>query len=138
MMKARIASPDFWYQVNEHFGTGGGIYMLSCMHSEKAEEPMAVERLLGEDQDGVLYIGMALSFLDRVINLKKSLSPQHISRAHECGARYKGHSGICHRFPYERLLITFDGAGDARAAEREALQTYMQKFGELPPLNRAG
>lgn len=135
-MNMMISSPEFWYQIEEFFGKSGGIYVLSCLDEEGNEIP--ISRLLGIDPSGVLYIGMASSFLDRVIDLKKSLSPKHASRAHECGARYKEHQGISSSFSYERLQVNLIGSSEPRATEREALQSYMTKFGELPPLNRVG
>ena len=133
-MRGRIASDEFWYQIKDAFGAGGGIYTLSCVDENGTTIPIG--RLLGEDPDGILYIGMAASFHDRVIDLKKSLSPKHVSRSHECGVRHKSHAGVSNRFPYDRLHLEMVSAADPRAAEREALQLYIDKFGELPPLNR--
>ncbi len=83
-------------------------------------------------------IGMAASFVNRVIELKKSLSPDHRSAAHECGSRYKSHVAIAERFPYQRLLITLEHSNAPREAELIALKTYYDTFGELPPFNRSG
>lgn len=133
-MRGRISSDSFWYEVNDAFGSGGGIYILSC--ADQKGQTIAVGRLLGEDTNGVLYIGKANSFIDRVIELKKSLSPEHVSRGHECGARHKSHEGISQCFPYNQLQLDLVAADDPRVAEQEALASYMAKFGELPPLNR--
>lgn len=134
-VRERIACDKFWYKIEQTFGSGGGIYKLSCLDQDGLTIP--VGRLLGEDPEGVLYIGMANSFLDRVINLKKSLSPKHSSSAHEAGSRHKSHEAIASRFAYDRLVLDLIGSENPRIAEVIALQTYMQKFGELPPLNRA-
>lgn len=133
-MRGRISLDSFWYEIKDTFGAGGGIYVLFC--ADQKGRPIAVGRLLGEDPDGVLYIGKADSFIDRVIELKKSLSPKHVSRSHECGARHKSHEAISRRFPYDQLQVDLIAADDPRASEQEALATYMNKFGELPPLNR--
>lgn len=130
----RISSERFWYEINDAFASSGGVYVLSCV--DEKEIPIPVGRLLGEDLDGVLYIGMANSLLDRVTELKKSLSPDHISSAHECGSRHKSDALISERFPYERLRVDLIAAEDPRAAEQDALAKYLAKFGELPPLNR--
>jgi hypothetical protein len=136
-VRARIALPDFWDQINTAFGTSGGVYKVSCLR-EDGLEPVPVSRLLGQDPEGVLYIGMAASFLDRVIELKKSLSPQHVSRGHECGARHKRHEGIASAFPYERLAVTFMSADAPRVVEQQALAEYFSHFGELPPSEPCG
>ena len=81
-MKARIASSDFWERIESSFGTSDGVYKVACLQAVDSDETIPVQRLLGTDPEGVLYIGMAASFIDRVIDLKKSLSPQHLSRGH--------------------------------------------------------
>ncbi|MDD2893651.1 MAG: hypothetical protein PHF20_06935 [Halothiobacillaceae bacterium] len=135
-MRGRISSERFWYEINDTFGSSGGIYVLSCTDDDDKGATIPINRLLAVDSDGVLYIGMAKSFLDRVIELKKSLSPEHVSRSHECGSRHKNHVLISELFPYERLQVDLIEAEDPMAAELEALNKYMAKFGELPPLNR--
>ncbi|NMY39782.1 hypothetical protein HBN76_00535 [Pseudomonas sp. WS 5013] len=137
-MKARIASSDFWERIESSFGTSGGVYKVACLQAVDSDETIPVQRLLGTDSEGVLYIGMAASFIDRVIDLKKSLSPQHLSRGHECGVRIKKHKAISEAFPYEQLVISFIGSDSPRATERLALEEYFTTYGELPPLNRAG
>ncbi len=132
----RIASDGFWQKIEKEFGSGGGIYILSCLDKDEAIIP--ISRFLGEDTEGILYIGMASCFLDRAIDLKKSLSPAHSSRAHECGVRHKSHEAISLHFPYHQLVLKLVGFANPRMAEIEALQAYVKKYGELPPLNRAG
>ena len=135
-MRGKISSDRFWYDINDTFGDGGGVYVLSCVDEKGTIIP--VSRLLAVDSEGVIYIGMAKSFLDRVIELKKSLSPEHSSKGHECGSRHKSHSLICERFPYEGLQVDLISAEGPRVAEQNALNTYVEKYGELPPLNRVG
>ena len=133
-MEYKISSEDFWYQIDEIFGKDGGVYILSCLDENELVIP--VSRLLRDDTKGILYIGKASSFLDRVIDLKKSLSPEHLSTGHECGVRHKTHVGICKKFPYERLQVTLIGSNNPEKTENEKLQNYKKEFGELPPLNR--
>lgn len=129
-----VSSDKFWYEINDTFGSDGGIYMLYC--EDKQGQVIPVARLLGEDHDGILYIGMATSFLDRVIELKKSLSPEYISSGHECGVRYKSNIAIAKKFPFSMLRLTLVATDEPRKAEQEALSNYLNKFGEFPPLNR--
>ncbi|WP_299804984.1 hypothetical protein [uncultured Shewanella sp.] len=133
-MKFVISSPDFWYQIDASFDKSGGMYILSCLGDESIPRP--ISRLLGLDSEGILYLGMASSFLDRVIELKKSLSPSHCSRSHDCGVRYKNHQEISTMFPYDRLQIELIRSDDPKVTEQEALRKYLEEFGELPPLNR--
>jgi hypothetical protein len=94
--------------------------------------------LLGCDKEGILYIGKASSFLDRVIGLKKSLSPEYISSEHECGYRYKNHSVVFTQFPYLSLHVALIACENPRESEKEYIQKYYDSFGELPPFNRSG
>jgi hypothetical protein len=135
-MQALLARSELWQEIHDRFGDKGGIYTLSCLSQDDSRKVVPINRLLAEDAEGLLYIGMARSFLDRVINLKKSLSPEHVSQAHDCGVRYKGSETIQARFPYDRLLVTLTASDAPREAERAVLDRYKRRFGELPPLNR--
>jgi hypothetical protein len=132
MIKFKISSESMWHEINELHGESGGVYILRC----GVETPIPVNRLLASDEEGTLYIGKANSFLNRVAELKKSISPQYKSGSHECGTRYKSHSGIYKVYPYEELYINLVESDDPRTTESNLLQNYEKKFGELPPLNR--
>lgn len=129
----QIANERFWYQIDETISKKGGVYIL---FSKTEDKIVTIDRLLGNDEKGVLYIGMAKNYLDRVIELKKSLSPDHNSFGHECGYRWKQHKGIYTKFPYNTLFIKLIETDDPRKLESELLKRYEKTFGELPPLNR--
>ena len=130
----RIADDKFWENINTDFDNGGGVYELYCSMSNKEIIPIC--RLLKEDENGTLYIGKADSFLDRVIELKKSISLT--SSNHECGVRYKESDVIKEKFPYENLYVKLTGSDDPRLLETKKLDDYIKEFGEVPPLNRMG
>lgn len=132
----RISDENFWPDINAAFKNSGGVYELYCTISNN--EPIPVCRLLKEDKNGILYIGKADSFLDRVIMLKKSISPKFTSNNHECGVRYKVSDAIKEKFPYENLYVKLTGAEDPRLLETKKLDGYIKEFGEVPPLNRMG
>lgn len=131
-----VSANEFWHEINDAFENAGGVYILKS-YEEDGKTPKKVNRLLDSDKDGVLYIGKASSFLDRVIELKKSLSPKHRSSNHECGARYKQHDDLPLQLPYSRLFVTLEQTSNSRELESEQLKKYQDKFGELPPLNRS-
>lgn len=130
----KLSDKRFWEKIKKDFGKGGGTYELYCMLPKT--EIVPVQRMLKTDESGTLYIGRATSFLDRVIGLKKSLSPDHISSNHECGVRYKDSKTLQEKFPYEYLYIELHGTDKGMELEREKLKYYVREFGELPPLNR--
>ena len=130
----KISDKDFWTKINTDFGDSGGLYKLYCV--DVNNNRIGIERVVKSDSKGILYIGKAISFLDRVITLKKSLSPLHHSSNHDCGARYKSSTFLMEKFPFERLWIELIGCKNIEMEEKTNLKEYEIEFGELPPLNR--
>ena len=124
--------------INRDFANRGGIYFLKCAgESNEGNNPIVVNRLLKPDLNGVLYIGQASSFVMRVAELKKSISPEYASSSHECGVRYKSNSSIMKKFPYEKLYVHLIFSENPRETELLSIVNYEVEFGELPPLNRS-
>ncbi|MCG9698363.1 hypothetical protein [Shewanella sp. Isolate11] len=134
MKDIKISSEKMWYDINDVHGQSGGVYILRCL--SESGGPIPINRLLGTDESGVLYIGKANSFLNRVAELKKSISPDYNSGSHECGSRYKSHRAITQAFPYKFLYVNLIESEEPRKVESELLNDYENKYGELPPLNR--
>lgn len=132
--KYNLSDDRLWYKIESDFSKNGGIYKLSCL--DKNDQAITVNRLIKTDPNGILYIGKTTSFLDRVINLKKSISPDYNSDSHECGLRYKNSDLIKSKFPYQNLVIELTLFDDIHTAEKDLLTAYELEFGELPPLNR--
>lgn len=130
----RLSDKRFWEKIQARYGDGGGAYELYCMLPKTNIVP--IQRMLKTDKSGTLYIGRATSFLDRVIELKKSISPDYTSSNHECGIRYKDSEILQEKYPYEHLYIELHGTEMGVELEREKLNSYLKEFGELPPLNR--
>lgn len=128
----RFAENTFWDSINERHQQKGGVYKIIAVANGKR---VPVNRFLGTDNEGVLYIGKATSFLDRVIALKKSLSPDYKSGAHICGRRYKGLPKIAEQFPFESLHIQLIASDTPEILEAELLNRYRNIYGEVPPLN---
>jgi hypothetical protein len=113
----------------------GGVYKLVCL---KQDEVVQLARVLSVDDEGVLYIGKANSFVDRVINLKKTLLPNYQSESHICGRRYNANTRMKEIFPVESLYVCLEQSEDSATLESQLLESYFQKFGEVPPLNAIG
>lgn len=128
----RIADDDFWFIINDRFQTSGGIYKIIAVREGKRQ---TINRFLGTDLEGILYIGKAESFLDRVINLKKSISPKYNGTSHICGRRYKSNPNIAKQFPFENLYIQLTQSDSPETLEKSAIERYRLIFGEVPPLN---
>ena len=71
-----------------------GVYLLHVINSNNVAMP--IDRLLGKDNDGILYIGSApkRTLRERLADFRKSVLPQYDSAAHDAGTYYKQHSRI--------------------------------------------
>jgi hypothetical protein len=127
-----FSDKDFWKFINDRHAVKGGVYKIIAIRDGQR---IPVNRFLGTDNEGVLYIGKATSFIDRVIDLKKSIAPDYNGTAHICGRRYKSNPNIAKLFPYEILHIEIIQADNPEELERKFLTEYANIYGEVPPLN---
>ena len=127
-----LSDSKFWDAISDCHQQKGGVYKIIAVTDGNR---IPINRFLGTDYEGVLYIGKATSFLNRVIDLKKSLSPEHNSRAHICGRRYKSLPRIAEHFPFDTLHIDLLPSDTPVVLETQLLHEYRNLFGEVPPLN---
>ena len=128
----QISDNNFWYTIVEKYHNKGGVYKVIAVRNG---QPRVINRLLGSDHDGVLYIGNTTSFLNRIVILKKSTAPGYISSTHEFGTQYKEHPAIQVQYPFDELFIELLSNDNPEDFERRELKKYYDKFGELPPFN---
>ena len=98
-----------------------GVYKIRAI--DKEGKPLQIGRLFGIDKRGILYIGKTKrqGIAARIrLNVNNEL----------------GIAGIRDRLPKLQARARFleDGQDEA---ERELLDTYKQRHGELPPINRS-
>lgn len=127
-----ISDSEFWLRITEKHTDKGGVYKIVAVRDGRR---VPINRFLGTDPNGVLYIGKAACFLDRVINLKKSISPDMRGTSHICGRRYKSQPAIAKQFPYEILHTELICSEQPDKLENNLLKAYANEFGEVPPLN---
>lgn len=127
-----LNNTDFWVLINDKHSTRGGVYKIIAVE-DGIRKP--INRFLGTDPEGVLYIGKATSFVDRVINLKKSIASEYKGTSHICGRRYKANPNIAKLFPYGILHIELTQSDTPEEFEKKLLVEYRTTFGEVPPLN---
>ncbi|MBK7432284.1 MAG: hypothetical protein IPI62_15560 [Bacteroidetes bacterium] len=128
----QLADKELWNKINLQHQTKGGVYKIIAFQNGQR---IPIHRFLGSDETGVLYIGKATSYLERVIHLKTSISPDYSGSAHICGRRYRSNPNISSQFPYEILYLELNESNQPEELERELLKEYSMKFGEVPPLN---
>lgn len=124
--------PKFWNTINEKHSIKGGAYKIIAVRSGQR---IPINRFLGTDNEGVLYIGKTTSYLDRVLDLKKSISPNYKGTKHICGRRYKSNPNIALKFPYKILYIDLLFSDEPEKYEKVLLTDYIKIYGEVPPLN---
>jgi hypothetical protein len=94
-----------------------------------------VNRLLGTDEVGILYIGKGdiLSNNSRVGKFINALN--QTEEAHDGGNRFNFQK-IKEKYPLANCKIRIILEKDAELLEAKLLDEYLRKFGELPPFNR--
>ena len=141
-----------WSDINATFGKRPGTYRLRLKSHDGAGWHV-VPRLLRPDPEGILYIGMSRSIIDRVSALRGGLYGAYgftgghgktfaNPGAHQCSERMPPE--FVETFHQDRLVIEVNGFRseaeipvdfDAAAAERTAISGYGARFGESPPFN---
>jgi hypothetical protein len=116
-------------------GTQKGVYILFALSSDS--KPIPINRVLDVDEEGILYIGQTSKqdFKKRVEMLRRVLSPLKKSTGHSGAKNYKHIKKLQDRFPVEMLHIKIEKAEEPKNRERQLIEDYRQKFGEVPPLN---
>ncbi|MDP5229860.1 MAG: hypothetical protein NWQ38_05670 [Cellulophaga sp.] len=115
-----------------------GIYKLYYFEDDK---PRTIYRLFSKDDTGVLYIGMTEGPLyDRVCNLQKALVANW--ETDEGKPASSGHTQMGKKYYRIRKKINIDDLyiqitpdHYPKQAETNAIEDYVKKFVELPPLN---
>ena len=130
-MLVQLNDNQLYYYIKESFGNSGGVYILKIIL--ETETPMKISRFFDEDQEGIIYIGKASCFLDRVLSLKKTIFMN--SKSHIAGRKIKRLNSWFEKIRVETMFVELIQSNSPEDLEREMLDEYLQKFGELPPLN---
>ena len=128
----QISDKFFFDKINRKHQSKGGVYKIIAIRNGQQQ---SINRFLDTDKEGILYIGKATSFTNRVIDLKKSISPEYKGSSHICGRRYKSNPNIALKFPFEILFVELIPTDVPEKLEKKLLTEYTIKFGEVPPLN---
>lgn len=128
-----------WRKSLAHSPIQSGVYTL--------KSPIPVCRALEKDDEGVLYIGkgVILSPFHRLGNLINALN--NTDSRHEAGVRYNKlrmandqgttpQPDYISKYPLNTLILRIEILEHPAVEEQNRLCTYLEKFGELPPLNR--
>lgn len=125
----QLCDNELWKKLSDK---KGGVYKIIAVRDGTI---IPQNRFLGIDTNGILYIGKATNYIDRVIGLVKSISPKYKGSSHICGRRYKSNPNIAKQFPFETLYLEIITTPEPEVTENKLLKDYFDRFGEAPPLN---
>ena len=130
-----LSSEEVWQKLKRDHGDKGGVYKLHCLDEENDRRLIPINRVLGVDQEGVLYIGKASVIHNRIGDLMKSLSSEYKSFGHPAGQLYAINKKLQESFPFDRLCVTVLPSENPTDTEIEELRKYFDEYGEVPPFN---
>jgi excinuclease UvrABC nuclease subunit len=120
---------NFFENIPEH----PGVYKIYSLDVEG--NPLPLQRVLGADVDGVLYIGKTSNLKNRLRMLWRALNPDYLATGHTFGVNYKQLEIIRHAFPLQTLAVDYEVTTHYGERETELIEQYRQQFGEVPPMN---
>lgn len=125
----RIEPEDFHINIPQE----GGVYWIYSLDDN--DVPVPINRILGIDQSGVLYIGESENLKERLRMLWRVLNPEYLATAHTFGVNYNAMPEIQARFPLHTIAIQYEVTAHHDAYETQLIEEYRQQFGEVPPMN---
>jgi hypothetical protein len=110
-----------------------GVYKI-YLHSEG--RPMAIPRVLKQDDSGLLYIGQSRSNARyRLWCFLRSMNLNYRQHNHSGGMRVFHHQGLQELISKNELMFEFITSPEPKKLEEIELNNYRTAFGEVPPLN---
>lgn len=94
----------------------------------------SIERAVGEDSQGILYIGSSITLAKRIRKFQNVVN-NNLKRGHAGAVTYLSRPALVSKFSNQSLWIYFKPASKYLDLEDQLLQAYESKHGEFPPLN---
>ncbi|MGN6438895.1 MAG: hypothetical protein ACTHMM_20295 [Agriterribacter sp.] len=115
---------------------GIGIYRVFALNEDLT--PKHINRFCGIDTTGTLYIGRttAQGLKKRIYQALAVINPLGKSTGHSGALKYKMNKIIAEFLNDHKLYFDYEVCAHPAGKERELLNEYASKFGELPPLNK--
>lgn len=115
-------------------GNKPGVYVI--IGADKKETPVQLNRVCGPDAEGILYIGKSTTVRSRLQKFRNLVCPDAGQFQGHAGAEsYRENTCIKKMCGPEFLMFRYALCEDCDGAERELIRTYLDLYGEVPPLN---
>lgn len=128
-----------FYSINNNpilpanFANQQGVYIIYALNTDMTPQP--ISRILGIDNNGILYIGETTNFKKRLELFRRVMSPANASIAHSGALNLKELPALRQRFPANCIYVKVFPHQNPNAEETRMIEEYRQEFGEVPPLN---
>jgi hypothetical protein len=109
-----------------------GVYYLRYKPNRKFA---SVSRANGEDKKGTIYIGKSQNLRERLWALYRVIFEPGLDRGHVAANRYIRSRALLTAFPPSSLWLEWNITENCDEEEKIRQKAYMDKYGELPPLN---
>lgn len=99
--------------------------------------PIAIQRLIEFDPSGLIYVGSSEnnSIQYRLKCFLHSMDVTRKQNNHSGGLKICNNSKLQQFIENKQIMFDFIVVNEARNLEKELLEIYRNKFGEVPPLN---
>jgi hypothetical protein len=130
---------SFGSYIARHVGDWSGVYrIVGLIEDNEKIVPARIERALGTDTTGTLYIGCAIALAPRLREFSRFLrggSGYGSQTSHKAAAPLRD-SAFKARFPLSCIGVTWLYDQHYDTIEGNLLMSYQWSFGETPPLNK--
>jgi excinuclease UvrABC nuclease subunit len=123
--------------LNDYLKSKPGVYKLIAF--DKKGNIIPINRFIGTDQNGILYIGKSKNLLKRMTKLRRGIINPEEEKGHIAIRRIKSIKNILNYIDITSLRISIDYIEfpeSAKEFEKTLLNKYTEEFGERPPLNK--
>jgi hypothetical protein len=125
----KLSNNFFWQTIPSK----PGVYHIYSL--DPKNKPKKLQRLIGKDEEGILYIGKSENLRERLRMLWRVLNPDLNATAHTFGEKYNTYQVLKSNFPLNTLAIKFRCSNNAKELEIKLIDEYINIFGEVPPFN---
>jgi len=112
-----------------------GIYRIFLFDSKGKSS--TINRFIGSDPSGLIYIGAAekTTIKYRLNAFLRSMDVKYKQNNHSAGNKVLKNEGLNGLVDLNRLFFSVVHCANAKEMESEAIRSYVQDYGEVPPLN---